>query len=229
MSLVTQTVRLIQAAKQAYAKKWSFLAIFLVIFFVTFLVLVKLDLVPDPTLYAKSQMAVKTPDVTLDAAPLVAATNVATEPVGEFPTKIVIPAIGMSVTVANPVSTDIEVLDAGLLHGAVRYPTSAELGTQGNVILFGHSSYLPIVNNQAYKTFDGIQKLKVGDQIMVSSSSHVYVYSVNSVVKADAKADSIPLSVSGSVLTLATCDSFGQKTDRFVVTATLVDSHLIGS
>ena len=112
-----------------------------------------------------------------------------------------------------------------------RYPTSAELGQDnGNVVIFGHSSYLPVVRNQAYKTFDGIQNLKAGDLIIVYSSDEAYTYTVAAVQKESAASDAgIPLAVSGKILTLATCNSFGAKSDRFVVTANFVESHPLGS
>ena len=148
---------------------------------------------------------------------------------GELPTKIVIAKIGLSAPIANPATTDVNALDQYLLSGAARYPTSATLDQQGNVILFGHSSYLPVVVNQHFKTFDGIQNLKEGDLITVYGSTHVYTYSVMSEQKQNASSDSIPLTTTGHTLTLATCDSFGQKSDRFVVTATLVGSSALGS
>jgi sortase (surface protein transpeptidase) len=42
--------------------------------------------------------------------------------------------------VVNPSSTDIDVLDQDLTLGAVHYPTSAQLGVNGTVLIFGHSS-----------------------------------------------------------------------------------------
>ncbi len=149
----------------------------------------------------------------------------------EEPTKIEIPAIGLSTNIANPTTPDLKVLDQDLLKGAVRYPTSAKLGETGNVVLFGHSSYLPVVLNQAYKTFDGIQKLVAGDVITVYSTDAAYTYQVRTVAKESAASDAgIPLAVSGRVLTLATCNSFtGVKTDRFIVTADFVESHSISS
>jgi sortase (surface protein transpeptidase) len=65
--------------------------------------------------------------------------------------------------------------------------------------------------------------------ITVSSSDLTYEYSVDTVSQENANSAAIPLTVSGSELTLSTCDSFATKSDRFVVTATLVDSHPIGS
>jgi LPXTG-site transpeptidase (sortase) family protein len=158
------------------------------------------------------------------------ATAIQSEPiqvVAELPIKITIPAINLSATIANPTTTNAEILDRDLLSGAVRYPTSAELGENGNVVIFGHSSYLPIVGNQAYKTFNGIQKLAVGDTIAVSSYDLIYTYRVKSVTKESTDNATIPLSVNGKVLTLSTCDSFNKKTDRFVVVADFVESHAI--
>ena len=211
--LVTIVVRLIRAGKRAYTRKWSFLAVFAFVFLAGTIGLAKLDLLPE----APRAMSVSTQPAAVALAPLSAGP--------ELPTEITIPAIGLSATIANPTTTNVDVLDADLLKGAVRYPTSAELGEQGNVVLFGHSSYLPIVGNQAYKTFDGIQKLKAGDTITVSSLSMEYTYRVRSVSKENISDGAIPLSVSGRVLTLSTCNSFATKSDRFVVVADFVESH----
>ena len=97
------------------------------------------------------------------------------------------------------------------------------------MVLFGHSSYLPVVHNPAFKTFNAIQKLKAGDTITVSSSSNVYTYRVRGVTKESTTNAFIPLLVTGRVLTLSTCDSFGAKTDRFVLTADFVESHPLGA
>ncbi len=220
MAVITQTARLIRAIQRAYLKKWSFLAAFLLVLFVTYAGLVSVDFVPDP-IVAKTDIAKEVPAVTLAAA------AINSQP--ELPSSIEIPSINLKATIANPDTTNVETLDKALLNGAVRYPTSAKLGEKGNVIVFGHSSYLPIVHNQAYKTFDGIQKLHVGDRIVVVGSTQTYVYAVESVNSADAKSSAIPLTVDGSKLTLATCDSFGTPTDRFVVVASLVESTPIGS
>lgn len=207
----------IRAIRRAWSRKWVFLGLFLVIFFLMLLVLAKLDLLPDPPAPAASATAA--------VAATVSATTTAPAALPELPVKVDIPSIDLSVSVADPATTDVDALDALLLKGAVRYPTSAELGEDGNVVIFGHSSYLPVVRNQAYKTFDGIQKLAPGDTITVYSSTTAYTYAVRSVAKEKASQAAIPLDVSGRVLTLSTCNSFATKDDRFVVTADFVDSH----
>jgi LPXTG-site transpeptidase (sortase) family protein len=210
------TVRLIQAVARAYARKWSFLAVFVLVFLGIVAVLATLDLLP------QMPAAPETATVSVDAdKPL---------PVDviELPMKIEISTIGVVAEIANPTTLDIAALDKDLLRGAVRYPTSASLGEMGNVVLFGHSSYLPVVGNQAYKTFNGIQKLSAGDVVTVYSSGTAYTYRVKSVEKESANNNSaIPLSVAGKMLTLVTCDSFGSKSDRFVVTADFVESHAV--
>jgi LPXTG-site transpeptidase (sortase) family protein len=221
MTLVRPTVRLIRAAAAAYEQKWAYLGAFAAVFLLSFIALDAAGLAPDPSVPA--------PAVTVAATDEAAAAAAAAPAAPELPTRIEIPAIKLSATIKNPDTTDIEKLDGALLTGAVRYPTSAKLGEAGNVILFGHSSYLPVVNNQAFKTFNGIQKLAAGDRITVYSSDRAYEYRVDTVSQEDATSAAIPLTVEGSKLTLSTCDSFASKSDRFVVTATLVDSHLIGA
>ena len=157
-------------------------------------------------------------------------TVVATAPAQpEAPVRVVAPDINLDVTVANPTSTDVDVLDADLLKGAVRYPTSAQLGVDGTVLIFGHSSYLPIVHNLAYKTFDGIQNLKTGEIISVYSGDREYRYNVVGIKVADATQDVVQLSATGKHLVLVTCDSFATKSNRFVVTADFVGTYALTS
>ncbi len=148
---------------------------------------------------------------------------------GEGPVRVVIKAIGMDETIGNPTSIDVDALDQSLLSGPIRYPTSALLREEGTVLLFGHSSYLPIVHNQNYKAFDGIQNLKPNDVISIYSADTEYRYAVVGVSTADAASNPIvPLTLTGRHLTLVTCDSFtGQTTDRFIITADLAGTYAL--
>lgn len=214
--IIDFAARLVRAGRLAYTEKWSFLLLSAIVFFGSVVALGTLDLLPEisPRIDAKENKSGAT------------SARIQSQTAAELPTKIEIPEISLSATVANPATTDVAVLDRELLNGAVHYPTSASLGEMGNVVLFGHSSYLPVVKNQAYKTFNGIQKLAAGDVVTVYSSMKAYTYSVRSVTKESANENSaIPLSVAGKTLTLVTCDSFGAKTDRFVIVADFVESH----
>jgi LPXTG-site transpeptidase (sortase) family protein len=248
MNAAKTTVSLVKATKRVYSRKWTFLVVFLLVLLATVYICMITGFIPDSS--DSSDTAVATPatsTVTLNNSPLIAGVpitdssdasadtgaaasdNGALNMDGELPTKVVIPEINVSAPVANPATTDVATLDNYLSYGAARYPTSATLDQQGNVIIFGHSSYLPVIINQHYKTFDGIQNLKVGDLITVYSSKDVFTYSVTSEEEQNANTDSIPLTTTGHTLTLATCDSFATKSDRFVVTATLVSSSPLGS
>ena len=158
MAAVMQTVKVLRALGRAWSRKWSFLAVFLGTFFVSFSVLAAFDLVPE----APAKVA---EDTTVPASALSASAMLAAP---ENAVRVEIPAIDLNVSIENPESTSVAILDDALTRGAVRYPTSAKLGEEGNVILFGHSSYLPIVNNSAFKAFNDIQKLKEGDRIIYS-------------------------------------------------------------
>jgi len=224
-------VQLIRAGQRVYTQKWSFLVLFAVVFIGNVTILNQLDLLP--TIVTRAEASTPYFAEATNGTPVVIVStnlNKGTLTIPELPTKIEIKAIELSTIVANPTTTDITILDKELLSGVVRHPSSARLGEKGNVVLFGHSSYLPIVNNKAYKTFNGIQKLEVGDGVVVYSSNFAYEYKVRSVAKESADSNSaIFLSTDEKILTLVTCNSFGTKEDRFIVTADFVESHSIST
>jgi len=194
-------------AKQSTAFALTFVALFAL----AFVFLAGVDMLPEPKANSGTSDVLRTSDV---QAP-------------ELPVRIVAKSIGLDKTIANPISTDVETLDTALLDGTVRYPTSARLGEEGTVLIFGHSSYLPIVRNQNYKAFNGIQKLKAGETVSVYSATAEYRYTVTGVRLANATEDVVELPAAGKFLTLVTCDSFGTKSDRFVVTAELQGVYTI--
>lgn len=146
-----------------------------------------------------------------------------------YPIKITFDAIdNRTVTVLNPTSRDAAVLDAELLKGVVRHPDSADFERTGTIFLFGHSSYLPNVINKNFQAFNGIQKMDWGDIVRLSSHSREYVYRVDRVYEVSAQDAEVKIETGKAKLTLVTCDSFGAKSDRFVVEATLIDTVALG-
>lgn len=141
-----------------------------------------------------------------------------------LPVRIKIDSIGLDLKVQNPDTRSIEKLDELLKDGPARYVDSAKLGTKGNIIVFAHSSRLPIVHNQMYKAFNKVPDLKAGDTITLEGDDgRGYVYSVIEVHKADAKDATIDLSPTlGTRLTLVTCDTLTGKSARFILTADFV-------
>lgn len=141
------------------------------------------------------------------------------------PDRIRIPAIDLDLPVSNPSTRDIEELDAVLKNGPARYVDSALLGEKGNVLIFGHSSHLPVVHNQMYKAFNKIPDLKAGDSISVEGNGTVFEYRVTSVTKVDADEGIIDLAKEGNRLTIVTCDTLTGKSARFVLEAELVGQY----
>jgi LPXTG-site transpeptidase (sortase) family protein len=182
----------------------------------------ELVVLPSP-MPARDERAATTSTAPLVAEPVPTPQRVvaATVPESSVPTRITIDKIGVDVPVLTPASTDIAVLDRALLSGAVHYPGSGRLGENGNMLIFGHSSYLPVVKNDAFKAFNELSKLERGDTITVVSDTHRYVYSVETVGLSRAEETVIVLDANAPKLTLATCNSFGDEQERWVVTATL--------
>ena len=141
-----------------------------------------------------------------------------------LPERIVISKIDLDLPVQNIESRDINVLYENLKSGPIRYVDSARLGEKGNVLIFGHSSRLPVVKNQMYKAFNRISELKQGDLITVSGEGREYLYSVVSVEQMDIEDPTsvISLAKDGKRLTLVTCDTLTGKSARFVLEADFV-------
>lgn len=144
----------------------------------------------------------------------------------EFPTRLVIPSIELDLAVQNPATQNIDALDALLVNGPARYSGSAQLGEIGTMIIFAHSSRLPIVHNQMYKAFNRVSELTAGDTIIVESDTKKYLYRVDTLSKADATDTRIDMSAAlGTRLVLVTCDTLTGKSARFVLEAQLIGSY----
>jgi LPXTG-site transpeptidase (sortase) family protein len=193
--------------------KWRFLGTFFLVFFLSFLILTALGFAPFQAEGTTEEGAVRAPETSF---------------VSEYPSRIVIEEIGVDASVSNPTSRDVAVLDAALLKGAVRYPGSGKLGERSTVLLFGHSSFLKLVHNPAFRAFNNLHKLSAGDEIRVESGTREYVYRVTSVRHVEVAEEVVRLETGGNPkLVLATCDSFGEESDRYVVEADLVASYLL--
>lgn len=134
------------------------------------------------------------------------------------PDKIVIPKVGVDTNIEKPNSVDVSVLDSALTKGAVHYPGSGSL-EQGNMFIFGHSTNWTVVQNPAYKTFNGIERLISGDEIEIYADGKTYIYKVNSVVLLDDEDALVEFDNSKRTLTISTCNTFGEKQERWVVEA----------
>src|SRR3989344_2509784 len=91
-----------------------------------------------------------------------------------------------------------------------------------NIFLCGHSTSLTNVRNKAYEAFNDLGKLNIGDVIKIYANDKVYEYSVVSMSLAKADDALVTFSNEKKMLTLSTCNTFGKKEDRFVVTAVYI-------
>lgn len=138
------------------------------------------------------------------------------------PDRIVIPAIKKDLPLQNPLTRNIEKLTEVLKISPARYVDSALLGESGNMLLFGHSSHLPVVKNQMYKAFNDIEFLEEGDTIILYGGGSEYLYRVSGVRMVDAKNEVIDLTKGSTRLTLVTCNTLGEKSSRWVVEAEFI-------
>ncbi|MFH0755535.1 MAG: sortase [bacterium] len=186
--------------------KWYFFIIFLIILISTFFVLYFFDLVPKELKSIIGRELVQ---------------EFKNNQIGEIPLNIKIPIINIDSQIYNPETTNIKVLDDYLSKGAVRYPSSGLLGGNRNIFIFGHSTGIKFVNNQAYKTFNGLENLKKDDEIFVFSEKYKYIYKVSSVKTVNADKELIKFN-KNKTLTISTCDNFSEKSNRYVVEAEFV-------
>jgi sortase A len=147
-----------------------------------------------------------------------AATTNTTTNMGELPLSIQAPSIGINTNIQAPTVMAVSVLDAALNKGPVYYPGSGSPGDR-NMLIFGHSTGFSIVHNQAYKVFNNIKNAKVGSLIYIKTSSGTHTYKTISVKKVSKYNTWVQFDSTKPMLTLATCDSFGKASDRWVLEA----------
>lgn len=212
---------------QIKLRKGAFLLVFFVIMVISYAILVMIDFVPEPIEENGSRAEAHEIGTETDKSEKEELQPAAPADVDPFPVSIHFDELDKTVAVLNPASRSIEDLDTALLKGVVRHPDSASFHEVGNIFILGHSSYLPNVFNKNYQAFNEIQKLTWGDTVRLRSKDTEYVYRVERVYKAKASEVTVPSSWGEARLTLATCNSFGSKDDRFIVEASLVSKKAL--
>ncbi|MBY0309544.1 sortase [Patescibacteria group bacterium] len=212
-------------------KATAFLFVFFVVFTLSYIILTAFGAVPKNAA-ENNDGAFITETESEEAVEATGATTIDSEPAAiapenTLPFTMIIDKLNRELPVLNPQSRVIADLDEALLGGVVRHPDSATFADDGNMFILGHSSYLPSVNNEYFQAFNGIQDLEWGDTIRLRSADTEYVYQVERVYKASASELVVPIANTGKRLTLATCNSFGSKDDRYIVEAKLLYSEAV--
>lgn len=198
-----------------------FIVVFLIVFVVTFIVLNLFAWVPKNFQVTEAPLQnIENLKITDDDLPK---NEMASSVVGNTtPDQVIIEKINVNAKIEKPTSIRVDVLDEALRSGAVYYPGSGTI-EKGNIFLFGHSTNWAVVQNQAYKTFNDLDKLVGGDTIQLIADGKNYFYKVNKVTLVDAEDALVEFDNSGRNLTISTCNTFGEKQERWVVEAELVE------
>ena len=149
--------------------------------------------------------------------------------IDDTPVRIIIDSVGVDSIILNPQSRDINVLNESLLDGVVHYPGSGDLDENTNLFLFGHSTRIPLVQNDNYKVFSKLDDLSEGDVIRIQSVDKEYRYRVSKVELVNANDAWVEFKTGKKQLTLSTCDVFGKKQDRYVIESDYIGSFLISN
>ena len=146
--------------------------------------------------------------------------------------KILIPSLGLDVPIIEPKSMTAQDFitanfDAELDSGVVKYPTTADPGTSGNSLIFGHTS-TEFWKHNAYGTiFKWIPKLVNGDTIKVIRDGNLFEYKVvDKFVVPTTQVNAQYMSyqnAGGSYITLMGCYPLGTDKNRIMVVAKLVN------
>lgn len=152
------------------------------------------------------------------------------EPVVEIPDYaplVEIPKLGVSAPLVLNVAPDL-IVDQ-LKNGVTHYEATAYPGEIGNSVIVGHSSDLPWSDGKYKIVFALLDKLVLGDKVVVYYKKQRLVYSVTS-SKVVAPTDlSVLRRSTNAQITLLTCYPVGTTRSRLIVTAELVEGVPTGT
>ncbi|MBI2463756.1 class E sortase [Candidatus Peregrinibacteria bacterium] len=142
--------------------------------------------------------------------------------------RIIIPKIDKNIPIVETASKNRyeekwEELEKNILNdlknGVVHYPGTAQPGQKGNVVMTGHSSYYPWDEGKYKDVFALLDKLEIGDEIIIYFQQKEYRYNI--IDFRDVNPDDINVleQKDGYKLSLITCTPLGTNLRRLVVTA----------
>jgi len=106
--------------------------------------------------------------------------------------------------------------------GVVHYPLTSYPGDPGNVFVTGHSSYYSWDNGRYKNVFSLLDKLVIGDEIILFYEGEEYRYTIHdAVVVEPTKTEVLSQDYTQFELTLMTCWPVGTAKDRLIIKAHL--------
>lgn len=146
--------------------------------------------------------------------------------------RLIIPKLNKNIPIidtdpAKLANADISTLEDAfqedLKNGVIHFPGTADPGEMGNVFITGHSSYYLWDNGDYKDVFARLNKLVVGDDIVVYYNQQKYTYKVRE--KREVKKDDVSIleQGDGKILTLMTCTPVGTNLRRLVIIAEQVE------
>jgi len=118
-------------------------------------------------------------------------------------------------------------IQKSLQNGVVHFPGTAQPGQRGNTFITGHSSYYPWDNGRYKDIFALLTKAQLDDDIIVFHGGKKFIYRVSDIREVDPDQTDVLAETDDYRLTLMTCTPLGTALKRLIITAQLVDDHLI--
>ncbi|MCR4277648.1 MAG: sortase [Candidatus Berkelbacteria bacterium] len=145
-------------------------------------------------------------------------------PVVNYDPEIIIAKTGTRAPVIYDARFD-EIIER-LRVGVVRYEGTADPGQVGNVVIVGHSSDFPWSTGQYKTIFALLDKLVIGDEIVLPFGQNRYTYKVRETKIVKPTDLTVLARTATPTLTLISCYPLGTALNRIIIIASLADGPI---
>lgn len=142
------------------------------------------------------------------------------EPLPDYSPEIIIPKLG----VQAPINMFVESADmlVSLKTGVAHFNLTATPNERGNTVIIGHSSDYAWSDGRFKNIFATLDKLVIGDEIIVPYKIDKYIYRVTETKIVSPKDLSVLLATRNPTLTLISCYPVGSTRSRIIIRAELI-------
>lgn len=133
---------------------------------------------------------------------------------------IYIESINIKAPITFRVPNEENIVADNLKNGLIQLQGTSLPGEKGNIFITGHSSNFPWVRNQYNSVFALLDKLVVGDLILVKFQNKNYIYQVrDKFITSPTNLSVLDANNDKSTLTLMTCTPIGTNLKRLIIRA----------